>query len=305
MKKEHNQGDRAIYVEWNQGPREYQEDYYGVFNQPGRIIAVVADGMGGHSSGDVVSRWTVEGLVGTFKEKAAAEEIFAEAIDKTIQKVKESGKDMGCTVVAAIVEKEENKYKLSYTWIGDSRLYVLTGIEKPTDNAKKIAEFEDKGLWLLTDDDTFIWGFYLNDELSIDQVTQHPNKNQLECTIHARQGNAGEIAEKRTRTLYLNRKDRIFLCSDGIWETYAKQSDMLYHLNANNPRQKIQEHLKEAFNQGRFNDNGTFIAAEMGDRLFEQVDFPGGQVRKRLSPLLIGLLAVILFIIIFLLLIKT
>lgn len=303
MKKEQNRYDKALYVEWNQGAREYQEDFYGIFGQPGRMIMVIADGMGGHTSGDVVSRWTVEDLVESFKEKRAAEEIFSSAVANTIQRVTESGKDMGGTVVAATVEKEEDKYRVTYTWIGDSRLYVLTGLEKPTDNAKKIAELADRGLWLLTDDDTFIWGFFLNRELTIDQVTQHPNKNQLECTIHARQENAGEIAEKRTRTLFLKENDKLFLCTDGIWETFAKQADILAHLNSKNPHERIQEHLKEALSRGTFSDNGTFIAAEMRDDLFTRRDFPLKRARKRFSPRLIGLLAIILFIIIFLILI--
>lgn len=304
MKNQHKRYDKPIFVEWNQGSREYQEDYYGIFGETGRIIMAIADGMGGHSSGDVVSRWTVEDLIGAFEEKKGeAEYIFSAAINRTIQGIKESGKDMGGTVVAAIVEKEDDRYKVSYTWVGDSRIYVLTGRDKPTDNAKKIGEIEDKVLWLLTDDDTFIWGFFLNNELTIDQVTQHPNKNQLECTIHARQANAGDIAKKRTRTLKLNEGDKLFMCTDGIWETYEKQADILPHLDTDNPHARIAEHLKEALSRGKFNDNGTFIAAEMGNRLFDRKDIPGTRVKRRLSPLIIGILAIILFIIIFLILV--
>ena len=110
MKNQHKRYDRAVFVEWNQGSREYQEDYYSIFGEPDRIIMVIADGMGGHSSGDVVSRWTVEDLIGSFKEKKGeAEDIFSAAINRTIQGIKESGKDMGGTVVAEIVEKEDNK----------------------------------------------------------------------------------------------------------------------------------------------------------------------------------------------------
>jgi len=304
MKNQNEHYDTAVFVEWNQGPREYQEDYYGVVGEPGRVIMAIADGMGGHSSGDVVSRWTVEDLVGSFKEKKGkAEDIFFASVNRTIQGIMESGKDMGGTVVAAIVEKEDNKYKLSYTWVGDSRLYALTGREKPSDNAKMIAEIENKALWLLTDDDTFIWGFFLNNELTLDQVTQHPNKNQLECTIHARQSNAGDIAKKRTRTFYLNEGDKLFMCTDGIWETFEKQADILPHLNNNNPHDRISAHLKEMLSRGKFNDNGTFIAAEIGDRLFNQNEMPGTPAKKRLSPLVIGILAIVLFVIIFLVLI--
>lgn len=302
MKTGINRYDRPVYVEWNQGPREYQEDYFGIFSQADRLIMVVADGMGGHSSGDVVSRWTVEELVGMFEEKQGAQEVFYGAIDNTIRKIKETGLDMGCTVVAVVVEKEENRYKLTYTWIGDSRLYVVTGRDKLTDNAKKLSG-EDPGLYVLTDDDTFIWGFFLNDELTIDQVTQHPNKNQLECTVHSRQDNAGDIVLKRTRTLYLDEGDKVFMCSDGIWETFEKQAGLLAHLNCTNPHESIMQHLQEALSRGSFNDNATFIAAEIGDQLFEQTEFPGKKPKKKMSPVIIGLLAIVLFVIIFLIMI--
>ncbi|MCK4835663.1 MAG: protein phosphatase 2C domain-containing protein [Candidatus Aminicenantes bacterium] len=292
-----------LYVEWNQGPRDYQEDYFRVFSQDNRTLMVIADGMGGHSGGDLASRWTVEALVDGFKKNQDLDALIKSSINKILLKMKESGKDMGCTLVAAVLQKEKELYKLSYSWIGDSRIYLLGSTEKPTDNAKKIDEKNGKALWLLSDDDSFVWGFYLNQELTIDQLTEHPNKNQLEFSIHPRQKNIDEIIIKRIRTLNINERDKIFMCTDGIWESYRFQSDIMEHMSAENPKKIIQSHLKKSAKEERFNDNATFILAEAGEKILNQQCFPVKTKKSFIGQFIFGLLALCLFAMIFLVLI--
>ena len=207
-----------VFVDWQQGPRDYQEDYFGVSSKNDRVLLVVADGMGGHSSGDQASRWTVEQMVESFKTFETPEDVFGSSVRKVVKKMREAGKDMGCTLVVCYIEKEEDAYTLTYTWVGDSRLYLACGEEKPSDNAKLIERGQDHTLWLLSDDDSFVWGFLLNNELTIDQLTQHPNKNQLEFSIHPRQEEIDTVILKRMRKVTLKSGDRVFLCTDGIWE---------------------------------------------------------------------------------------
>lgn len=293
-----------VYVGWDQGPREYQEDYFGVFGKGNRTLMVAADGMGGHSRGDLASRWVVEALVQVFKEKKDVEEIFGEGIQRAMNKIRESGKDMGCTMAAAVIEKEGERYRLSYTWVGDSRVYLMGGVEKPSDNAKKIDEINDRHLWILTDDDSFVWGFYLNDELTLDQVTQHPSKNQLELSLHSKQENAADVVKKRIRTLYLKENDKLFLCTDGIWETYPSQAEIMVHINEPNPHAAVQNHLKKAREEGTFSDNGTFILAEMKTEIFNRRYFPPKKgLKRKISSFYAALIAVIVFALLFFILI--
>jgi len=288
-----------LIVEWNQGPREYQEDYYGVFNKDKKTLLVIADGMGGHTGGDLASRWTVEELGNTFGEFKDVEALFETSTRKVLARMKDSGKDMGCTLVAALIEKENGRYKLTYTWIGDSRLYLLSSGGKPSDNAKVIDKKNNQTLWLLTDDDSFVWGFYLNNELTIDQLTQHPNKNQLEFSIHPRQKSVDSILIKRLRTVYLEENDKVFLCTDGIWESYLSQSQILTHMNDSYPGKTIQSHLKKALRENQFNDNGTFILAEMSDKLFSQNCIPQKVKKRFFSSLVLGFLFISIFVLIF------
>lgn len=297
-----------IQVECHPGTREYQEDDFGIWVKENRLLLVVADGMGGHSRGDLASRWLVEELLHTFKQEETIEAILVGGIEKTMQRMQESGKDMGCTFAAALIEKKNETYELSYTWVGDSRLYLVTGksVEKPSDNARKVAEIEALSLWMLTGDDTFAWTFYLNGELDIDQVTRHPNKNQLEFSIHPAQADALNIVKKRIRTVHLNEGDKIFLCTDGVWETYISQAEILEDLNNPDQASRVSNHLEKALENNTMNDNATFILAEVKEDLFRQRFFntePFKGKKIRIGSIIMTIFILLLFILIFLALI--
>jgi serine/threonine protein phosphatase PrpC len=292
-----------LIVEWNQGPRDYQEDYFGVHSRNHKTLLVLADGMGGHSSGDLASRWTVEHLIEEFKNDQNFEKLIERGVKNVLDKMKESGKDMGCTLVVALLEKQSDHYQLTYSWIGDSRIYITGSTQKPTDNAKAIDQHDDTTLWLLSDDDSFVWGFYLNQEITIDQLTQHPNKNQLEYSIHPRQENVHDILMKRIRTLRLNPDDKVFLCSDGIWESFETQAELIDHINGSDPKKSIQNHLKRAIKEERFNDNGTYILAEAGENVFDQQCVPTPVKKRFWGSCVFAFLSLCLFTLIFLVLI--
>jgi protein phosphatase len=292
-----------LIVEWHQGPRDYQEDYFGVHSRNQKTLLVLADGMGGHSSGDLASRWTVEHLIEEFKSDQNFEKLIERGVKNVLDKMKESGKDMGCTLVVALLEKQDDHYQLSYSWIGDSRIYISGSTQKPTDNAKAIDQHDGSTLWLLSDDDSFVWGFYLNQEITIDQLTQHPNKNQLEYSIHPRQENVQDILMKRIRTLRLNPDDKVFLCTDGIWESFETQAEIIDHINGSDPKKSIQNHLKRAIKEERFNDNGTYILAEAGEKIFGQQCVPTPVKKRFWGSFVFAFLSLCLFTLIFLVLI--
>lgn len=292
-----------LIVEWHQGPRDYQEDYFGVHSLDQKTLLVLADGMGGHSSGDLASRWTVEQLIERFKQEQNFEKLIEHGVTNVLNKMKESGKDMGCTLVVALLEKQNDHYQLSYSWIGDSRLYIMGSTQKPTDNAKAIDQRDGATLWLLSDDDSFVWGFYLNKEITIDQLTQHPNKNQLEYSIHPRQENVQDILTKRIRTLRLNPDDKIFLCTDGIWESFESQAEIIDHMIGSDPKKTIKNHLKKSIREERFNDNGTYILAEVGEKIFNQQCIPTPIKKKFWGSFIFAFLSLCLFTLIFLVLI--
>ena len=104
--------------------RQHNEDCYGVNETLG--LYVIADGMGGHASGEVASKIAVA----VIEEKVTQGLTLVDAIEQAhlaILEGVENGegkKGMGTTIVA--VQLHENEYTLA--WVGDSRAYLWDGV---------------------------------------------------------------------------------------------------------------------------------------------------------------------------------
>ena len=117
-----------------QGARPYQEDSWAIRTlRDGAVLAVVADGMGGHAGGAVASKLVVEAFVAAveaghaLKEglQAANEAVRAGALGKP----ELSG--MGSTLIAATVKDAE----VRWISVGDSPFYLVVDGELERLNA--------------------------------------------------------------------------------------------------------------------------------------------------------------------------
>ena len=126
--------------------RAHNEDYYGFVDELG--IYVVCDGMGGHASGEVASRMTVEHIVafvndnlksspqsmpyGHYPGATPAETLLSNAIQYANDRVYVEGmKDsklegMGTTVVAMLATQDS--FVVGH--VGDSRVYCFNGKDR-------------------------------------------------------------------------------------------------------------------------------------------------------------------------------
>jgi serine/threonine protein phosphatase PrpC len=281
MKKKQGHCSPPVFAESLEGNRDYQEDYYAVVSHNNKTLFIVTDGMGGHSGGDLASQWVAEELLKRAEEDREFEDIIGNGIEHARQKMADSGRNMGATFAAAMVEKIENRYRASLSWIGDSRIYALTSSKNKIENAREIGTRGEKTLWLLTEDDSFIWGFVIKNELTVDQVSEHPNKNRLEHSIHPDKIEAAEKAVRRTRCFILEPGDKLLLCTDGVWESFPRQSEITGFLDVENIDESLSGYLKAAINEGRCADNATYTAVEMNDGMFAQNCFPPGRAIKK------------------------
>ncbi len=257
----------AIITDTFLGDRQEQEDDLSIFRHKNRLLLAVADGMGGHAHGRQASQWLIEELEKGLVKSHEANNIFAQAISNTLRQMQLTSSDMGCTFAAAILVRERERYQFSFTWLGDSRIYLVNSRpQQPHAKANHIGDVDGHSLWLLSRDDSFIWGFHERRELTLDQLTIHPNKNQLELSVQSNKPQAAETASKRTQTVYLDPGDMIFLCTDGIWETFISQAQLATILLASDPKSAFRDHFGKLPKTG-MNDNATYILALVSDNL--------------------------------------
>lgn len=105
------------------GGRAKNEDFYGVARTDGGILAVLADGLGGHGKGDIASKTAVNSLMRLAEQPRLPnrDEItyLLEQANREILKQQENDFHMKTTVVCLRIEDGQ----AVWTHIGDSRLY--------------------------------------------------------------------------------------------------------------------------------------------------------------------------------------
>lgn len=166
-----------------------------------RRLWAIADGMGGHSAGDVAATLTVEALNGLADDAAPltpASVIRAlEGANAVIHaRARASGTTSGATVVVVLLDGPE----ATIFWAGDSRAYLLR-----EDAAER-----------LTRDHSVVQA--LVDARTIDAAAaeRHPQANLITRAL----GVAPTI-EIDTCEVALRAGDRLLLCSDGLSRSLA------------------------------------------------------------------------------------
>lgn len=157
----------------------------------GRSLAFVADGLGGHASGQVASDIVKQTLLNPAVApdlKSAVLKSHAAILDAAQKD--ESLHGMASTVVAVRIERRQAEI----VWAGDSRAYLWREgqISRLTRDHSVVEELRD------------IAG------LTETQVRMHPQKNEVTNVL-----GAGELVPGTTE-LPLKKNDWILLCSDGL-----------------------------------------------------------------------------------------
>jgi PPM family protein phosphatase len=212
----------------------------------------VADGMGGHASGDVASRVVKETLLGE-----ALTMPLAEAIKKAHETVAATAKtntaydNMGSTVVAARIAEREAEI----AWVGDSRAYLWRG----------------GSLSSLTRDHSYLEVLRVQENLSEEQLRGHPNRNLVTRTLGI------GTPEPSIAKLPLKRRDWLLLCSDGLNDE-LEDSEIAEVLRTHSQLEKATEALIEAALAKGGRDNVSAVVVQYDGP--DAVDVSSGMSQK-------------------------
>lgn len=168
------------------------------------MLALVADGMGGHNAGDVASRLTVDELGSRFMEadgtmfKTTEEKTawLSEQVLEVNRVVYEHSlahsecKGMGTTLIAALIEEDE----CVLCHIGDSRAYVI-----------------GSSVTQVTRDHSYVNVLVDNGEITQEQAEDHPKKNWILRSL----GTEPEI-EREMHQFSLEGVPYLLICTDGL-----------------------------------------------------------------------------------------
>lgn len=217
------------------------EDAY--VNRPDLGLWAVADGAGGHESGELASA-KVAGLLQTINGGLSAGEMLVQVrsrLEEAHAYLREmaSARGPGVIVATTVVVLLARDDHFACLWAGDSRAYLLRG----------------HALTRITRDHTLVQAMVEDGEISEAESVGHPQANVVTNAI----GADIDLLDLEKRTGQLVPGDRLLLCSDGLFKAISEEqvAELL-----SGDGDSGAERLIEAALANRATDNVTVVTIE-------------------------------------------
>lgn len=242
-------------VKTHKGKRKNNQDFAGVFiNESNLLLALLADGLGGHQAGDIASEMAVSQLGYLWEQTSFTEKDFS--IVKEWLNVKINGENqriyelsgkypdlegMGTTMVASVVLDKE----ILVTNIGDSRAYT----------------YEEGHLEQITEDHSFVSELQRKGELTDEEARNHYNRNALTRSLGVK-GNVlvdfFRVKKSPTMTIMLN--------SDGLTNVLTMEEIIQILSEEKATLDSKSEALVQLAVDNEGSDNITVLLIDIGKR---------------------------------------
>ncbi len=218
--------------------RERNEDYLGIFAPPpddseeARLLAVLADGMGGHAAGEVASELAVSTIAEMYyrpnllNDEEAGEETLSNAARRLKQAFlaaecairQASGASpelagMGCTCIAVAVAGRE----VTLAHVGDTRAYLIQPPFSPGTTPQHSVDM----IRQLTSDHSLAAEFIRAGLLTEVEARHSSHRHVVTRAL-------GGLAEEGTslpdlHTQQMHAGEALLLCCDGLWSLVSDQ----------------------------------------------------------------------------------
>jgi protein phosphatase len=203
-------------------------------------LTIVADGMGGHSSGEVASRMAVELISRNYYSdnesdapralRKSVEMANAEIFITSMANRKFFG--MGTTIIALVLLND----RAFAAHVGDSRLYRL----------------RDRKLELLTVDHSQVMEMVKQGIISLEEARNHDDKNVILRAV----GTQPIVEVEMSDVFAVKPNDQFLLCSDGLCDMLEDEEIRRIWLDAKDVAAACEQMIEEAKRRGG-NDNIT------------------------------------------------
>ncbi len=191
-------------VAQHQGDRKEQQDRVALLPHPkggGVALAVVADGMGGHTGGVLAAQQVIHTARNNLEQFSARSEcpqiMLESSLSEAHMLIKASRfineKDPHSTAVMLLLQPG----RLSWAHCGDSRLY----------------RFRGDRLFFRTTDHSYVEQLVAKGKITPEQALVHPNRNILITSLGGNEEPKIDFGESED----LQAGDSFLLCSDGLW----------------------------------------------------------------------------------------
>lgn len=220
------------------GGRKNNEDALSISQRDSALLYVVADGLGGHDSGELASALAVNEIKRSFDaapDSFDAVRAIRAANARILREQTDTGLKMKTTVVVAYVTND----RIIFAHVGDSRAYA----------------FKDGSIVYQSVDHSASQMAVSAGEITAEQIRKHEDRNVLTRAL-----GVSEDLKVDTLSLPVAQVDAMILCTDGFWE-YVYEEDMLETLAVSKKPDvwlyKMREILRKNIPLG--NDNNTAI----------------------------------------------
>ena len=230
--------------------RKSNQDYTATFtNQKNQLLALLADGLGGHQAGDIASRQAVEEIgiaweATTIDDSEKAVQWFLQHIQQTNQRIFEKGQSQptlsGMGTTLEVVTLLDNHLALAH--VGDSRIYL----------------FREQRLIALTEDHSLVNALLKSGEITQEMAENHPRKNIITRSL----GMPGSL-EVDVAIHKIQDHDQLLLCSDGLTNMVSEPKITQILLEAASLQDASQRLIDEANAKGGL-DNITVLLIDVG-----------------------------------------
>lgn len=225
-------------------------------DQPQRGLWAVADGMGGHTAGDLASGMIVRALGALAVPSALTS--FSATARGTLQTVNHQLREeaarrgvrmIGSTVAVLMAKGRE----FAWLWAGDSRIYL----------------YRDAQLEALTTDHSYVAELQAQGHLSAEAARHHPSQHLITRAV-----GAADWLDLDEGRIVVRDGDLFLLCSDGL-SNEVQAPEMVRALEAGDC-QRAADLLVEMALQAGGRDNITAVVV--------RVDDPGASDRTLVNP---------------------